>query len=89
MVFSTRNGSSGDTAKINGRYWAENAFKPPGEFVACAAALRKINRTQVQPNVCYTAFAGVALKCPVAMRCSRLLLSRTQGGGTNIRPAPA
>lgn len=48
MVFFTRNGSSGDTAKINRRYWAENAFKPPGEFVACAAALRKINRTQVQ-----------------------------------------
>jgi hypothetical protein len=36
-------------------------------------------------NVCYTAFAGVALKCPVAMRCSRLLLSRTQGGVTDIR----
>jgi hypothetical protein len=36
-------------------------------------------------NVCYTAFAGVALNCPVAMRCSRLLLSRTQGGVTNIR----
>ena len=36
-------------------------------------------------NVCYTAFAGVALKYPVAMRCSRLLLSRTQGGVTDIR----
>jgi hypothetical protein len=27
------------------------------------------------PNVCHTAFAGVALECPVAMRCSRLLLT--------------
>jgi hypothetical protein len=45
---------------------------------------------QVQaPDSCHTAFAGVALPCPVVKRYGRILPGRTQGGVTNILVGPA
>jgi len=36
------------------------------------------------PDSCHTAFAGIALECPVAKRYGQILPGRTQGGVTNI-----
>jgi hypothetical protein len=79
MIFHTPNGSRGDTAKINRRYWAELAFKPPTEFVAWAAALRKINRG-------YSLRLNCPVGCGLCGRTAQTLGEEASLASKTIRP---